>query len=736
MNIDLKIKNYPKIVNLQNCEDEPIHLIPQVQNHGFLFILDSSDKIIQISDNAPYFLNATKQNILTKKISDFFLVKELAFYEDWKVNATPHYSFTVTITKNTWLCIPHKEGKQFILDFEKIDEKWDTNLFQQNLLQIFTKLSNTHSLQALCDSTADEIKQITDYDRVMIYRFDKDWNGLVIAEAKETYQTAFKGLKYPASDIPKQARDLFLKQGIRILSNVEDTYSTLTPKINPETDALTSIGKSHLRGSSPIHIEYLKNMGVCATLNCAIIHEDKLWGLISCHHNSPKFVDYRKRQSCTILANMFASQIGQKLSDSYIKHLNKASKTRSKITENISKDWDIMAGLTAYETNGLSLFDCTGFTILHNNEIISLGITPNKKETSTILEQLHQKNCFKKDYFTTECLSGIISLDDEQAKLYSGIFVCKLSNAVNEALVWYRQEQPSEINWGGDPNSKKTHKLSPRKSFEKWTEKVRYTSKPWTSSEISNGKTLNNDIKNVIITKFGELELLNKKLNSLNQELESFSYSVSHDLRGPLRGIDGFAQILLEDYSSILDEEGKESLNIIINSADKMNTLMDEILNYSSISQYEITYNQIDVRNLCNEIIKDFNLKKLYPKTNFSIQNNIPKIYGDKTMTYQLFANLITNAFKYSSLSETPYVNITSYQQDANTIYTIKDNGIGFNQKYADKIFGVFTRLESNNYEGTGVGLAIAQRIVMKHNGNIWVNSEEKKGATFYFYYS
>lgn len=729
----MSFTQYPKIVDLQNCKDEPIHLIPQIQSHGFLLVIDKKDCIAQKSSNANLFFS--NKEVLNKSLKEILSTKDYNLFKDWKTEEIQHHAFEVTIHDQLFLCIPHTVENQYILDFEPLTFNWDASKFQQNLLNYFSSLSSTTSLQSLCDDTAKKVKSLTGYDRVMIYRFDRDWNGTVIAEAKENDLVSFKGLKYPASDIPEQARALFLKQGVRIIANVNDTYNTLVPLQNTQTGTLTQIGNSHLRGSSPIHLEYLQNMSVMASMSCAIVHEGKLWGLISCHHNQPKFVGFRKRQSCAILANMFSAQIGQKLSNNYINRLNTSSKIRSKITKNISKKWDIIEGLTAYETNGLSLFDCSGFVILHNDEIVSLGQTPPKKELLEILEKLHQLNKFKQDYYVTQCLSKEIALNEEQSKLYSGIFICKLSNAINEALVWFRKEQVAEVNWGGDPNSKKSHRLSPRKSFEKWTEKVRCTSKPWTNSEISNGKALNNDIKNVIITKFGELELLNKKLNSLNQELESFSYSVSHDLRGPLRGIDGFAQILLEDYATVLDEEGKESLNIIINSADKMNVLMDEILNYSSISQHEIIYNQININSLCNEIIKDFRLQNLYPKTSFTIQNDIPEIYGDKTMTYQLFANLITNAFKYSSLTDSPEVLITSYQQNNTTVYTIKDNGIGFSQKYADKIFGVFTRLESNNYEGTGVGLAIAQRVVMKHNGNIWAKSEEGKGSTFYFYY-
>ncbi|RCS27760.1 GAF domain-containing protein [Polaribacter sp. WD7] len=732
----MKVTAYPKVVDLQNCEDEPIHVLPQIQSHGFLLVVDKSHKIIQFSENSLLALEIEEEKLLNEDLSTILEKEQYVFFKEWATKPVSQYSFKVSIKEKHFLCIPHKKDNQYILDFELYDNQQSVNVLQQDLLRFFSNLSNTLTLQNLCDQTAVHIKSITGYDRVMIYQFDKEWNGLVVSEAKQENQTSFKGLKYPASDIPKQARALFLEQGVRIISDVYDNYHRLIPPINTETRSLTNVGNSHLRGSSPIHLEYLKNMKVAASMSCAIVHEGKLWGLISCHHNTKKFVDYRNRQSCAILANMFSAQIGQKLSSNYIERLNKASEIRAVITKNISKNWDIIEGLTAHQINAASLFSCSGFAVLHNDEIVTLGNTPPKKEILDILEKLHLANKFNKDYFVTQCLSKEIALPNkEDEKKYSGMFVCKLSNAIHEALVWFRPEQISEINWGGDPHSKALDRLSPRKSFEKWTEKVRNTSVAWTDYEISNGRALNSDIKNVIITKFGELELLNKKLSNLNQELESFSYSVSHDLRGPLRGIDGFAQILLEDYGDVLDEEGKESLHVIINSADKMNVLMDEILNYSSINQHEIIYNQIDVYKLCQEIIKDFRLQSIYPNTELVIKPDISPIHGDKTMTYQLFANLVTNAYKYSSLHPTPKIEIGSYVQNKSVVYTVSDNGIGFDQKYAQKIFGVFTRLETDKYEGTGVGLAIAQRVVIKHNGNIWVTSKKGEGTTFYFQY-
>ncbi|WP_053970966.1 ATP-binding protein [Mangrovimonas sp. ST2L15] len=733
-----KLTAYPKRVDLDNCEDEPIQFIGQVQNHGFLLVIDSQRNILQCSANIKSFLGIEAETILESTFNKFLSRESYDKYLNWESDGVDHIPFIVNFGDKEFVCIPHRQDELILLDFEKVNEDWNPEEFQQSMISVFRKLSSTQSLNELCDKAANLIKELLEYDRVMIYQFDEKWNGTVIAESREDHLESWLGLHYPAGDIPANARRLFLEQGVRILSNIREQYAPLVPSLNPLTQALVNMGKSHLRGSSAIHIEYLENMKVEATLNCAIVHNGILWGLISCHHYNSKFIDYRKRQSCSLLAEMFSTQISQKLSNTYLARINQSSFVRAKITENVSKNWDIIEGLTVFDTNATNLFKCDGFCIAYNEEIVILGETPAKKDIIPLLNTLHDKSLFNEGCYATDSLMNVINWTEEQAEIVSGLLVCKLSKRVDEALLWFRSEQINEVSWGGDPKSHqhadKSVRLSPRKSFEKWTEKVRYTSQPWKDYEISTALALTNDIKNVIVTKFGEISQLNNKLYNLNQELESFSYSVSHDLRGPLRSIDGFAQILLEDYGEVLDKYGKDTLNTIIGSAEKMNRLMDEILSYSSLNQLRLQIREIDVIELCDEIIQDFGLLKEFPSTEFSIQENIPKIKGDRTMMYQLFSNLLTNAFKYSVKSNPPKIQISQYVADNHHIFQVKDNGIGFNPKYKEKIFGIFNRLSKEDFKGTGVGLAIAQRVVIKHHGEIWADSEEGKGSTFSFY--
>ncbi len=734
------MKQYPTHNDIEKCEDEPIHLIPRIQSYGYLFILSDEDLILQYSENAKDLVDTKNNDLSNRHIQDILGADFKSYFRSWKEERIDKESFVFNLKEKTFCCIPSSQESYVSLDIEPIETAWDAGAFQQHMLRLYTKISSSKDLKSLTDKAAVLIQELTGYDRVMIYRFDEKWNGQVLSESKKSHVSeSWLGLHYPASDIPKQARELFIKQGVRILENIKDDNSRIVPELNPKTNSLADIGKSHLRGASKFHLEYLTNMGVEGTLTCAIKHNDDLWGLIACHHYAPKFIDNRKRQSLQFLSEMISSQISKRQTELYLENLSKTSIIRSKLIQNLEKDWDVIAGLTAYPIKASDLIECCGFTIIHEDELFSIGHTPTEKNIKYLIESLHTNKSFSKDIFYTICIHKYSIWDNKTAQEFSGILACKLSQQQNEVLIWWRPERLQEIHWGGNPNNKqqdKDQRLNPRKSFEKFSEQVHSTSNPWKDFEISSAKRLTSDIKNIIVTKFGEISMLNKRLNELNKELENFSYSVSHDLRGPLRGIDGFAQILLEDYKDVMDDSGIESLQIIINAADRMNQLMDDILSYSGLSKVRPKFKWLDAKAICKQIIVDNNLKKEYPNTTINIAADLPEIFGDQAMMYQLFANLILNACKYSVIKKKPIVTIDWYISGENNVYQIKDNGIGFDSAHTSKIFDIFTRIVKEEYKGTGVGLAIAQRVVLKHNGDIWAEAKEGEGATFSFYVS
>jgi signal transduction histidine kinase len=221
------------------------------------------------------------------------------------------------------------------------------------------------------------------------------------------------------------------------------------------------------------------------------------------------------------------------------------------------------------------------------------------------------------------------------------------------------------------------------------------------------------------------------QLEAANKELDAFTHSVSHDLRAPLRSIDGYTKILFEDYYGKFDECGKKTIRTIIRNAKKMERLMEDLLAFSQLGKIDLVKTEIDMNDLVYSVIADFKNNNNYSE--IEIQNLKPAFVNKSTMK-QVWFNLISNALKYSATKAKRIIQIGFYAKDSNNIYFIKDNGIGFDMQYAHKLFGVFQRLHHiDEFEGTGVGLAIIRRIILRHGGTVWAEGEPNKGATFYF---
>jgi PAS domain S-box-containing protein len=223
------------------------------------------------------------------------------------------------------------------------------------------------------------------------------------------------------------------------------------------------------------------------------------------------------------------------------------------------------------------------------------------------------------------------------------------------------------------------------------------------------------------------------QLNAANQELEAFSYSISHDLRAPLRAIDGFSRILSEDYRDRLDEEGLRLLNIVSSQAKRMGILIDDLLQFSRAGRQEMMQTPIDMTAMARIVFDEFAVHAKGRKLQFHL-GDLPMAHGDPAMIRQVWANLLSNAIKYTSSRRVAEITVTGYREGKQNVYCVKDNGVGFEMQHADKLFGVFQRLHTDEqFEGTGVGLALAQRIIERHHGRIWAESKQNEGATFRF---
>ncbi len=723
---------------ITNCEQEPIHIIGSAQAHGFILVCDPIDlKITQCSENIAEFLNITAKEVLGRNLDELLPRETIEFFRSKLEENKILLPNTAQLKENDYFIIPHLSDGNLVIDIEPVGESVTSNNFQEQLTKILTEMGNASSISEMCQQSVSLIKDLFGYDRVMMYQFDANWNGEVVAEVREGHLESWLGLHYPARDIPKQARAIFLKQGVRMIADVDFKPAALIPELSPINNKPLDISRSELRSVSPIHIEYLQNMKVGASLTAAIILDGQLWGLLACHHYTPKFLDYYRRQSCKFLTQVFSNHLSVKTTNTFLEKTEASEKIRKELMLKLNSIKDLKKALTKYTIPFTKIINCSGGALVYNDEIELVGVTPSVTEIKNLV--INYLNNQEDSIIATSKLAHDFPAANAYQNVCSGLLSIQLNKEKGSYLLWFRPEISQTVTWGGNPEKKGFIKdgveyLSPRKSFEKWTENVSGIALAWESYDLKAVSSLQKTINHFLLKKQkDEIKNLNEQLEEVNKELESFSYSVSHDLRAPLRGIDGYAHILQDRYADKLDAQGKKALESIVNSSKLMDQLIDDIISYSKAGKSAINHEKLSLNIIAESLLDTLNVSSKYPKTQIAIQKEMPNIIGDRRMISQLVSNLLSNALKYSSKAEHPKIEFGYEYKEEENIYFIKDNGIGLDPLFKDKVFEIFSRLAGEDYEGSGVGLSICKKVVEKHQGEIWVESNLGQGAAFYF---
>jgi len=737
--IEPKTAPYSVKFDLTNCEAEPVHFIRHYQLPAFMLLVDPRTlKIKAHTDNFPLGSSETEP-LIGRSLNDIFKAEdaERIVHNMGKENYQAYNPITMTLRFGQGMetgplnVILNPSGDDVLLEFEPGSEKLTGSTFLFRIDQALNHIQVSGHSTNLLDKVVEEVRNLTEYDRVMLYRFDHEYNGEVVAEAKNEEMEPFLHLRYPHTDIPEMARKLFMKNSVRHIVNTDPNAVSIvrSSPVMGEVD-LTFCAN---RGSSPIHLRYLNNMGVKATLTIALVVNQKLWGLIACHHNTPKLLDYRLRSIISLMGKVVSGHLALRETADFRSRILAASVTRSVIFDRMSENYDIVEGLLTKESPGLlDLASATGAAVVLDNETHLMGETPVENEIQTIVEYLTDK---PSSIFTSEEFFKEVPAAQSFNHPPAGIMSIRLSTSPAEYIMWFRPEIRKTVKWGGHPDKRMEIvdgkiDLHPELSFMKWEQRLEGISSTWEPHEMDAANGLRNDIKEVILRKYQEARRLNGQLVDAYQELETFSYSVSHDLRAPLRNIKSFAEILQEDYNDKLDDFGREALRTIVTSVGRMNSFIDDILEFSRSSKVEVTPLQLSFDEVIDEVWND--LKHQTGNARFVREGGGASIIGDFMQLKQLVLNILSNAFKYSSKVSQPEVSLRTRVENDSLILEVTDNGVGFDMKHADRIFTVFNRLVSkDDFEGTGVGLATASRIVEKHNGGISVESEPGVGTTF-----
>lgn len=735
-------------INLTNLKQPSIHSLTQIQPHGVLLVLQEPElTILQVSRNTSATFGVAPEAILGRtldQVLDSFQVDRFRAglsYENLDlVNPTKVWVRRKGDDYLVFDAVFHRSADGFlVLELEPAltQENIPFLSFYHLARASINQLEATSSLQDFCQIIVREVRNVTGFDRVMLYKFDDDGHGEVVAEEKLEEMEAYLGLHYPESDIPQPARKMFLSNWIRVIPNAAAEPVDLYPANNPLTNQPIDLTLSILRSPYSCHLEYLHNMEVGASLTISLIKDQKLWGLIACHHRTPKYVPYELRKACEFLGRVIFAEISTREETADHNYRIKLSQVQSALIEFISQEDNFIDGLTQHEPNLLDLADAKGAAICFSGHWTTIGRTPPEEELNYLVQWL-SKTIQDEDVFYTDSLPLVYSDAERFKDVASGLLAIPISK--RSYVLWFRPEVLQTVNWGGDPNhayelqqTDTQLRLCPRKSFELWKETVRLKSLPWKSIEVKATLELRKAIVNLVLRQAEELALLAQDLERSNAELKKFAYVASHDLQEPLNQVANYVQLLEMRYDSELGQDAKDFIGFAVEGVSLMQTLIDDVLVYSKVDLKGIEWELTEVEAALNQSLS--NLRARIAETGAVItHDSLPTIVADGTQLMQLFQNLIGNAIKFKQAAVPPQIHIGVQRQEDAWLFSVQDNGIGLDPQFADRIFVIFQRLHTRDeYPGSGMGLAICKKIVECHRGRIWVESELGRGATFYF---
>ncbi|MFT3784718.1 MAG: ATP-binding protein [Tepidisphaeraceae bacterium] len=516
------------------------------------------------------------------------------------------------------------------------------------------------------------------------------------------------------------------------------------PTLTPGTNKPLDLSFATLRSVSPVHIEYLRNMNVRTSMSISVIRDGQLWGLIACHSREVQPVPYDIRAACDHMGQIVALQLSAKefLQDhDYRMELNRV---QHRLLASMSVQDNFADGLVRDEQELLALAGATGAAVQMEGELRLVGKTPTPAQVRRLIEWLDGSP--DRDQVVTERLSEQFADAVHYADTASGLLAISVPRYRSSYVLWFRPEVVQTITWAGNPGKSVQRegddlRLHPRKSFQAWQQVVRHTSLPWKRVEIEAAAALRESIVGIVLKQAEELARLNADLRRTNKELEAFSYSVSHDLRAPFRHIVGFASLLSKREAKRLDETSQRYIETITEAARYAGSLVDGLLAFSQMGRKGLTFLPTSMRSLVEEVRAEVVAAEGASRPiEWQVAPDLPQVQADISMLRLVLRNLLSNAVKYTRGREPAHIDVSwrqipeAEQHAAEYEFVIRDNGAGFDMRYIDKLFGVFQRLHrAEEFEGTGVGLANVKRIIERHNGRVWAESELGHGATFHF---
>ena len=725
------------MVDLTDCDREPIHIPGQIQPFGVVFVLAEPSLVVtQVSENVGDHLARGVEEVLGQPLATLLdpasvaAVKEALREESWH-DLNP---LQIGAHGKQFDGIVHRHQGAAILELEPNPGPAPATLhpFRPALI----RLERVLTLAELGEVVVQQMRRVTEFERVMFYRFHEDGHGSVDAEAKAPELEPYLGLHYPASDIPAQARELYRKNWVRLIFDGRAKPARVVPTLRADTGGPLDLSFSVLRSVSPIHLEYMANMGVRASMSISLVVRDRLWGLISClNHTGPRRVSQETRMACEFLGRLTSLQIAALEDSDQLAQRAARRATEEDLARAMREsppEVNVLEALLARPKELMGIVSAGGVAVVSGGEVVTRGHTPLPPLIQDIAAWVDQNEGFRP--FATASLGGAFPPARVSSDVASGLLTFALPGASPRRLLWFRPEFIQTVSWGGDPNkpvaAPSGDRLRPRHSFALWREEVRLRSHPWTASNLEAADELQR--------RAVEIDLQRRFLSEQRavRARDDLLAVVSHDLRNPLSSIQLQADVLLHAPSA--GDEGRarilrDSAERIRRSATHMKALTDDLLDLASIEahRFALRLQSVESRYLIEEALLAASPLAEAKRITIAVESiDMPALQADPERILRVLSNLLGNAIKFTP--EGGKITVRAESRDGNLSIAVADTGPGIPADDLPHVFDRYWKAAAASKPGSGLGLYIASGIIEAHGGKIWAESSAG-GARFTF---
>jgi light-regulated signal transduction histidine kinase (bacteriophytochrome)/CheY-like chemotaxis protein len=772
---------------LRECAAEPIHLIGQVQCHAGLLVLqpDGERAVLQASRNIAEFVGLPFSALLGQPLAAVLDPAAIAVVDALAARArsqgrpaTGRLRANVDGAPVSLIAHLYVSDGLLVLELERNDSPELHgrlgDLLRQTLESLMA-LDVVDERGAYFDSVAKMVRELTGYDSVMVYRFDTTMDGEVVAQDRAPHAHDFLGMRFPAADIPPQARRLYTVNLVRTIADTEAEPSPIVPGLNPTTRKPLDMSSSAVRSVSPIHIEYLRNIGARASMTISLMQDGRLWGMLACHHFAPKRVSFAVREAALLVSRLVSARLsefhGQQLERLHAQAIRVGTGLLPRMSDSTVADL-MRSALPPLQ----ALLGADGILGMVEGVRFTHGKVPPDDLVEPLLDWLGARP--GRQIFSTEFLSQQFPPAAACADSAAGLLCTPPNPGMRNGLVWFRGERARTVKWAGNyeegfvRNAAGDYRLTPRKSFEMWTETWLGRCEPWTQPEIGVAAMLalelpegiaqksrledalatlllhereleqhRDHLEDLVQQRTTELSIAKELAESASRAKSSFLANMSHELRTPLNGIIGMTALALRRST---DETVTGYLHKADQTSKQLLALINDILDLSKIEAERLTLENVDftLRDVLDNIDHQFGeaaaRKGVALRFEVAPQHAARVFLGDPLRLGQIFLNLIGNAVKFTETgSVTAIVDVDAQPGSAILWCSVQDTGIGMTKEQQARLFIAFEQADSSmsrRYGGTGLGLVIARRLIRMMGGEIHVESQPGVGTTFRFH--